>query len=75
MDNNDLYYCVCKSMRSLDSILFRYGDEVSEYISSHPPEAFTSPKDFYTNTRGLYKIALARAKGFGLYADPNNLIK
>lgn len=39
----DLYVCVNRGHRPLDSWLARYGNHGSEYLSSHPPEAFAQP--------------------------------
>ena len=39
----DLYVCVHRGNRNLDSWLARYGNHGSEYLSSHPPEAFAQP--------------------------------
>lgn len=40
----DLYWCVSNTMRSLDSLIARYGNEGSNYASYHPPDAFAYPE-------------------------------
>lgn len=64
----DLYWCVNPSYRNLDSLLARYGDDGPEYVSAHPPEAFSDP--VLLLRREWYREILRRGEAAGLYV-PN----
>jgi hypothetical protein len=55
-------------MRSLDSVIGRYGSEGPDYAASHPPEAFADAEGYVKQAEHWYREAMTRAKARGLYA-------
>lgn len=57
----DIYWCPSKN-KNLSSIIGRYGSDGHEYYSSHPPEAFAGPFEFYEKT-DYVRFAIEREIG------------
>lgn len=65
----DMYWCQSPSSPSLDSVMFRYGSEGSQYISAHPPNDFQSVES-YAKHYSWFPIIIGRATNRGLF-NPN----
>lgn len=63
----DLWWCKNPSMRTLDSLIGRYGHKGHEYYSSHPPGCFSHPVD---EENGWYGAILRLAKQNKYIYDP-----
>lgn len=63
----DVYWCVSPSMRSLDSVIGRFGSDGPDYFSSHPPEAMSDPSGYLDIAKRWYLFALAKATLLGIY--------
>ncbi len=64
----DLYWCINPSHRPLDSLLFRFGNEGCEYLSSHPPFSNGAMDGMMTDGKHLYYLEmLKRGEEAGLY--------
>lgn len=66
----DTYWCTNPNHPNLSSIIGREGDDVPNYVSSHPPEAFASKYDYLNQAGRWYLYALLQASLRGLYKKP-----